>query len=190
MTLTTSKSTIRRLNTQLDIDEMARFLANEVSTEAILRAAELVKVRLTKPIEYHIWVDGGCFGNGTSDARGYHSVLVELLGGMYHKVVNRSIIPEDLPQTNNVAEYWALRAALFYIHNNTRNGDETAFQSTDRIFIHTDSALTVGQLTQNWKVNKGHLLSLWRDCAQLLDELGNVMLIKEPRERIEAILGH
>ena len=129
--------------------------------------------------DVHIWVDGGCLSNGMDGAYAYYSV-VALSGDDEIHSVRRREIPSGLPQTNNAAEYVAVRHALRWAAENT---------SGVKVFIHTDSQLIVGQLLGGWKVKSAHLRKLWADCAALLAE-GNATLIKEPRSAIEAVLGH
>lgn len=127
----------------------------------------------------HIWVDGGCYNNGTLNAWAYWSMTATYPDSKPYRVI-RSAVSSDLPQTNNVAEYYALKMTLFWVRT----------QQGGRYIIHTDSQLAIGQLTQGWKVKADTIKQLWAECAQLLDELPNVRLVKEPREKVEAVLGH
>jgi len=138
------------------------------------------------PIEIHVWVDGGCKNPGTENARGYYSVRVMGDWGTTHHE-ERILIDSIDPQTNNVAEYHALLQGLFWIK------DYKFWGGSELIVIHTDSQLVIGQLIAGWKINFSYLKHLNHECAQLLDELRkkhSIVLMKEPREAIESVLGH
>lgn len=132
-------------------------------------------------IEIHIWADGWCKGNGTPEARAGWSVQEQTAAGtILH--FQSGLVPEDQPQTNNMAEYMAIIGALRLAKNEN--------MPYAKFVIHTDSALVIGQLSKGWRVRAIHLRRLWAEAAQLLVESNNVRMVKEPRENVVAILGH
>ncbi len=122
----------------------------------------------------HVWVDGWCKNNGKPGARAGWSVVV-VVDGKPHSTKTGIVYG---PQTSNVAEYQAFIGGL-------RWG-----QGYDRpMVIHTDSALVVGQVTQEWKVKAKHL-ELFVGVARTLVALTGAKIVKEPREKIVEVLGH
>ena len=177
MTRTINRSTLRRLNAQLSPDEWAEFLADLVDT-SVLKEALRIGQDTSAAETVHIWVDGLCSNNGQPGAKAEWSMCQALPAGGWSDQEGGPV-PDHQPQTNNTAEYTAVIMAL-----------QQARQLRGPVVIHTDSALVVGQLTQNWRINVEHLRALWCEASQLIDEIANVTITKEPRDRIEAVLGH
>ena len=131
----------------------------------------------------HIYIDGGCRHPGTPEARGYYSIkAIDRWGTFHHE--EKIFIQCDLPQTNNVAEYYALLQGLSWIEGRANKAHR-------HYIIHTDSQLVFGQLVLSWKVKSDNLKHLHYECCQLLDEMEvSVKIAWESRENVEAVLGH
>lgn len=116
-----------------------------------------------------IYCDGGCYGNGTTNAQTYGSFSVN---GQVHRVpVNGN--------TNNQAEYLTLIEALKYCRDNQIRQPE----------IRTDSQLVVNQVTARWSVKQQELRPLC-DRARQLWFLLDATLVWVPRDQIVSVLGH
>lgn len=122
----------------------------------------------------HIWVDGWCKNNGKPNAQAGWTVVAIVNGK--RDSTNRGLVHG--PQTNNVAEYHAFI-----------NGLHWGKQYNRPIVIHTDSALVIGQLTNNWQVKSTHLRAPVEEAKAVMRETG-ATIVKEPREKIVEILGH
>ena len=83
-------------------------------------------------------------------------------------------IAESIPgaSTNNEAEYTAMLRALEYVKEN----------SLENVTIYSDSKLIVYQLNGEWVIQKEHLVPLYLDCRELIEEL-NVTLEHVHREK-------
>lgn len=126
-----------------------------------------------EPEALTVYVDGGCHGNGTSDARAYGS----------YKIGNGMILRLDFDHipgnTNNLAEYKTLIRALW---------DLTAMRIKNAR-IKMDSQLVVNQVNGTWRVKEERLKSLCWEAKRLLQETG-ATLEWVGREEIVKVLGH
>ena len=129
--------------------------------------------------------DGGCLQNGTQQAHGYASYLLESRTGK-RQIVRLS----DLPgvTTNNQAEYVALISALVDLRGRIERAGKSPRSYS--VAVHTDSQLLVGQLTQGWQVKATNLRTLVDEAATLIRTFGRCDLIKVPRDEIVRMLGH
>ena len=75
--------------------------------------------------------------------------------------------------TNNVAEYQALLLGL----------EEARKLSVKRLRVLADSELMVRQLTGRYRVKSPHLLPLWRQALQALEQFEAYAIIHVPREK-------
>ena len=129
--------------------------------------------------------DGGCLQNGTQQAHGYASYLLESRTG------KRQIVRlDDLPgvTTNNQAEYVALISALVDLRGRIERAGKRPRSYS--VAVHTDSQLLVGQLTQGWQVKAANLRSLVDEARSLIQTFGRCDLVKTPRDEIVRVLGH
>jgi ribonuclease HI len=133
-----------------------------------------------------VWIDGGCRNNGTPQAEGYGSVLIQGREDNMHR------LSFDNAKTNNQAEYGALLAALDLLNVLL----EPRFAHHDiSIVVNTDSALLHNQVTGAWKTKSRELQGL-RDAArhgiQLFENAPNIefRIEKVARGTIEHHLGH
>jgi probable phosphoglycerate mutase len=111
-------------------------------------------------------VDGGARGNPGS--AGYGAIIRgangEILAELYEGIgVN----------TNNVAEYWGLIAALQWAHAHGYR----------RLHIRSDSQLIVQQMLGNYRVKHAGLLPLYRKARRLAEDIGHVTFEYVPREQ-------
>jgi len=160
----------------------ARELLEKYSPDVLRLALEIAEAGEQERVFCNIYVDGGCLGSGSSAAEAYYSVKV--IHGEYVRWWRKQL-PPSLSQTNNVAEYYAVREALQWVKDHCYFGDV--------VTIHTDSQLVVGQITSGWKVRAQHLVELWQQCTELLNEVQqtkDISIVKEPRSVIVAQLGH
>jgi len=75
--------------------------------------------------------------------------------------------------TNNVAEYQALLLGL----------EEARKLSVRRLQVLADSELMVKQLNGRYRVKSPHLLPLWRQALQALEQLEAYAVVHVPREK-------
>ena len=134
---------------------------------------------------YRIWADGGALQNGTQQAHGYASYLLESRSGK-RQIVRLS----DLPgvTTNNQAEYVALISALVDLRGRIERAGKSPHDYS--VAVHTDSQLLVGQLTQDWQVKAANLRSLVDEARSLIQTFSRCDLVKAPRDEIVRVLGH
>lgn len=131
-----------------------------------------------------VHVDGGCRNNGSPDAEGYCSVRIQ------SKDVN--IYRIDLPgaKTNNEAEYGALLSALDLL--NTLK--DYAERLDIHVYIHTDSALIMGQVFGTWKVKAKNLRNLHAAAVHGIESLKSagirIQEVKVSRSKLVELLGH
>lgn len=136
--------------------------------------------------EIQVYVDCGCKGNGTSNAKSYGSFAV-----VHNNKVKR-YESFDLPtaETNNQAEYQSLIKALEYLSELASRCDTRNMRAS----IHMDSALVINQVNRKWKVKSSDLLRLTiqaRDKLYNLRGLYNMVeLLSEHRVTIVNFLGH
>lgn len=130
----------------------------------------------------HVYVDGGCLGNGGDNPKAYASYTVEYKGEVKAKVEKINL---PTCHTNNEAEYGALSLAISYL-----NGlFERAHKKFD-VIIHTDSQLVYGQVIKGNKVKAKNLVQAV-DCSKFfMTQNPTVSLVKEDREVIVKHLGH
>ncbi len=83
--------------------------------------------------------------------------------------------PNSEVKTNNVAEYLGLISGLTFLKDNKWNGS---------VSVVSDSKLLVGQMTDQMKVNKPHLLELRNLARKILIEVAEeVSIERTPREK-------
>ena len=96
--------------------------------------------------DYCATLDGGALNNGSADSAGYGPYCLEARTGQKRMVrldFGRGV-------TNNEAEYRSLLAALKDLVGRIQRAGKSP--SDQRLLVHTDSKLVVGQLTQGWQV--------------------------------------
>ena len=135
--------------------------------------------------QYRVCCDGGCSQNGTQEANGYASYILETRTGQ-----RQMVRLNDLPgvTTNNEAEYVALISALVDLRGRIERAGKSPRDYS--VAVHTDSHLMVGQLTQGWQVKAANLRPLVDEAQALLQAFGHCRLVKVPRDEIVRLLGH
>jgi ribonuclease HI len=120
--------------------------------------------------QYCVYCDGGCLQNGTQEAHGYASYLLQSRKGKRQTVRLR-----DLPgvTTNNQAEYVAPISALVDLRGRIERAGKSARSYS--VAVHTDSQLVIGQLTQGWKVKAVNLRPSWTRQPRLSRPLAAVI---------------
>jgi len=73
------------------------------------------------------------------------------------------LVPDHLPQTNNMAEWSALHMAVIFAYANR--------DSYMGFLIKGDSELVVKQVNKEYAVSKEHLKPLFKTCRQILDKM-------------------
>jgi ribonuclease HI len=135
-----------------------------------------------------VYVDGGCRFNGTPQAKCYGSFAVfatDMHNGREQKKIEHFDLPDA--KTNNQAEYRSLIRALLYLKG-LWSHFRTAGVDPD-LRIYCDSELVVFQISGANKCRDVDLIPLRNQCVALLDDL-IASLVRTPREKIEAVLGH
>jgi ribonuclease HI len=132
--------------------------------------------------EIHIFIDGGCRGNGGASPESYGSYAVVYQGQV--RRLERFASPDA--RTNNEAEYASLLMAFTYLDGFSRRMGDRPF----KVVVNTDSQLIHGQLTLNWKAKAANLRGLVDACKTWLTRYQNVTIHKVGREEIVKILGH
>lgn len=116
-----------------------------------------------------LWFDGASRGNGQRGARA-------AIGGLVRDADSGEVLAEVSEaigeETNNVAEYRALLAAL----------EAAAPLGAQEISIRGDSALVINQLRGEWKVKAAHLHPLIRAVHAELARYQRVELVHVRRE--------
>lgn len=120
-----------------------------------------------------VYVDGGCSGNGTANARAYGSYKIG------SKQQQEIVWARDAVNTNNEAEYKTLITALADLES----------QAIRNARILMDSALVVNQVNSKWKIREPRLFALCNEAKRLLQATG-ASLEWTPRENIVKVLGH
>lgn len=135
--------------------------------------------------QYCVYCDGGCLQNGTREARGYASYLLQSRTGE-----KQLVRLNDLPgvTTNNQAEYVTLISASVDLRGRIERAGRNPRSYS--VAVRTDSQLIVGQLTQGWKIKAANLRSLIDEAAALIQTFGRCDLIKVPSDEIVRVLGH
>jgi ribonuclease HI len=118
------------------------------------------------PVEVLLYTDGASRGNPGPAGAGVH--ITDARG---ETLVERSEYLEE--QTNNVAEYKALLIGL----------SEVEKLAPARVVVKMDSELIVRQLNGVYRVKNPGLLPLYRKAAELIERLGNVLVMHVPREQ-------
>lgn len=132
-------------------------------------------------MEYLVYVDGFCKGNGKRDAKAGGSFAVYKLGqddrigaGLHARLATRMplyhdrefivVVPDRDHATNNFAEAASLRTAIAWlitsgllVHGNT-------------IHICMDSQLVLNQVTGMYKTNKLHLRKIYMSIYDMLEK--------------------
>lgn len=133
----------------------------------------------------NVHADGGCSNNGTPDAKGYASVLIEGTKSTMHRI--------DLPHatTNNQAELGALWSALDLLKITLLHPDIQW-----RIYINMDSNFALNTVFGDWNIKNKYpvLQSLRDDCKAIIRQLKDadvhVESVKVERSAMEAMVGH
>lgn len=119
-----------------------------------------------------IFTDGGSRGNPGPAASGVVIYAED-------KTVLKQIGVKLGITTNNVAEYTAILEGLLWVKANRASLGEISV-----INFFMDSLLARQQLTGNFKINKPHLISIFRKIQELERELGvEVTYTHVPREQ-------
>jgi ribonuclease HI len=87
-------------------------------------------------------------------------------------------IEEGPAATNNVAEWSALKFALYYLVRN---------QWTGKLTIKGDSNLVIEQLVGNWRCNGKRLIEFRDCCLNYLEELGLANIQRNKKGKITAV---
>ena len=112
-----------------------------------------------------LYIDGASRGNPGKSAFAFRAVLAGKTVMAFADLISE-------PTTNNVAEYYAARAALGYaIRKKFRH-----------IALFTDSELVARQLNREYVVRAEHLKTLYRECAILLVQFDSHVIKWIPRE--------
>jgi ribonuclease HI len=127
----------------------------------------------------HIYVDGGCRGNGGANPQAYGSYAVVYKDEV--KRLERLVFP--VLTTNNQAEYASLASVIVYLN-------AVPERLVPEISIHTDSLLMVGQCTLGWKVKDEWLKRHVPIIKSFLEHHPNIKLIHTGRDIIVSKLGH
>jgi ribonuclease HI len=136
--------------------------------------------------KYVIHVDGSSLDNGTPEARGYGSCMIEREGATGQRHISWNFPGKGT--TNNEAEYMALIQALEYLKMTFEGvGHKT---SEIELTIRMDSALVIGQLTMGWRVRAMNLKSLHSQAKTLVSEFSDVKFVKIAERDMKKILGH
>ena len=129
----------------------------------------------------HIWCDGFCSNNRQPAARaGWSIVAFTMVDGLDHRSTTHSgLVLRPMRQTNNVAEYKAVIAALELVQE----------EGWDGAVIHSDSQLVLNQVSGKWECHKEHLIPLLSVVRNLMAQM-NARLVWESGERMKQVLGH
>ncbi|MBN1780900.1 ribonuclease HI family protein [bacterium] len=113
------------------------------------------------------YIDGSCYGNPGES--GYGVVLQDESG------VTLSSLGQYIGKgTNNIAEYRGLLGAIELARS---------FKA-DTLHVFSDSELLVRQINGEYKVKQPHLISLFHQIHDMLDESGIDLTIRHiPREK-------
>ena len=125
--------------------------------------------------------DGGSIGN---PGRAYGSFLLAPSKG-------KPLPPQRLrfgQGTNNQAEYRALISGLEALLSLLRA--EGTDPRSVAVELRGDSQLVLNQLAGEWKIKNQRLRSLHRQARSLIDQLGPVEYVHQPRSRTVRVLGH
>jgi ribonuclease HI len=144
-----------------------------------------MKLAELKGIE--VYVDGGCYENGSQYATAYYSYRVEFISKEGDEVViskNRVYSPA---KTNNQAEYDALIQACRYLNEVCQRMNADHFEVP--VTIHSDSQLVIGQMTKGWRCHVAALTS-WVSIAKKELRDTHAKLVWVPREVSLTKLGH
>jgi len=133
-----------------------------------------------------ITADGGSLGNGTKDSIGYGSFIVERVNPKTKSKQFRHTFGEDI--TNSEAEYMIVIEALKLIQSVL---EASGYRAVDNsILIRSDSALVIGQCSNNWKVKSVRIMPLFTILKDLMSEFGDVEFEKLSGDKMKSILGH
>jgi ribonuclease HI len=123
--------------------------------------------------------DGGCLGNHLASRSGQAYGSFIIVG----ESLVRNLKSFDVGLTNNDAEYLIIISALETIRARGRAAD------TD-VTIQTDSALVIGQMTQNWKVKAPNLLPHIIALQEEMKHFRSVKFEKVSGQHVKKVLGH
>ena len=110
-----------------------------------------------------ISIDGACRGNGRAGARASYGVF----WGNDANYNEASVLPEELPQTNQVAELWAVKVSLEQVQRRLDVGNGEINGGTPcKILVLTDSSYVVKGLSEHiWKWRLNGFLSAKRQSV-------------------------
>lgn len=145
--------------------------------------------------QFNIYFDGGCkpnpgqcYGSYEIDAPSLH---VSRRGRVPFNVKG-SLIQFGFG-TNNLAEYWAMTAALKRLYHESKHGwlaEEGFVPSRFTLTIHSDSKLLVEQMNGRWKIKLAHMVEAYDEARLVLKEFGHWKLIWKPRNQNVVRFGH
>nr|WP_298658546.1 ribonuclease HI family protein [uncultured Flavobacterium sp.] len=124
---------------------------------------------LTNSIE--IWFDGSCEPYNPGGRMGYGAVIKK--NGQTLKELY-SGEPSNDKNSNNVAEYSALKMSLEYLIENGLNNE--------RVFVRGDSKLVIMQMTGRWGIKEGRYVDVAKETFGLLKQFPKIYLKWIPRE--------
>lgn len=133
-----------------------------------------------------ITADGGSLGNGTKDAIGYGSFIIERVNPKTKSKQFRHTFGTGI--TNNEAEYMTVIEALKLIQSVLEASGEKVNGTS--ILINSDSALVIGQCSNGWKVKSSRIWPLHHELSNLIDKFGTVEFEKLSGDKMKSILGH
>ena len=136
--------------------------------------------------DFIITADGGSLGNGTKDAIGYGSFIVERVNPKTKSKQFRHTFGAGI--TNNEAEYMIVIEALKLIKSVLEASGEKVKSSS--LTVYSDSMLVIGHCSLGWKINALNLRPLNTELMTLINEFAKVEFIKISGELMKSILGH
>ena len=134
--------------------------------------------------EFVITCDGGSRGNGSESSQGYGSFMI----AARDKVNIIHQLDFGTGVTNNEAEYKALIGALDHLAN--AFSAVAADLKTIKLTVRTDSALVIGQLSQDWKVKATNLMPLVIKASNKCHDFHSVVFEQISGDDMKKILGH
>lgn len=136
--------------------------------------------------DFIITADGGSLGNGTKDAVGYGSFIVERVNPKTKSKQFRHTFGAGI--TNNEAEYMIVIEALKLIKSVLEASGEKVKSSS--LTVYSDSMLVIGHCSLGWKIKALNLKPLNTELMTLINEFAKVEFIKISGELMKSILGH
>lgn len=121
----------------------------------------MLKVNVGKNKTIHGWFDGACepYNPGGNMGLGAYA-LIAGVDGPIRIFEHSDYIPADGWNSNNVAEYLALKALLEFLINNNLDDRE--------IFIKGDSNMVISQMNNQWRIKAGRYVKTARECREMV----------------------